>query len=134
MMLFVQFCSAVLEGLYDVFGDDYPTPDGTCVRDYIHVSDLAQAHLAALDHVAASDANLIVNCGYGHGYSVKEAIATVKKVTGVDFPVSMDKRRDGDAAKLISKASKIREVFGWTPRFDDLEVIVRTAYEWEKKL
>ncbi len=127
-------CAAGKRDAMSIFGDDYKTEDGTCIRDYIHVDDLASAHVCALDFLDKNNKSMVLNCGYGHGYSVKEAIATVKKVTGVDFPVSMDKRRDGDAAKLISKASKIREVFGWTPRFDDLEVIVRTAYEWEKKL
>lgn len=127
-------CAAGKRKEMSIFGEDYDTKDGTCVRDYIHVDDLANAHVCALNFLEKNNGSRVLNCGYGHGYSVKEAISTVKKVTGVDFPVNMDKRRDGDAATLISKASKIREVLGWTPRFDDLEVIVKTAYEWEKKL
>ena len=115
----------------ELFGTDYPTPDGTCIRDYIHVDDLAHAHLLALDylHNGASD---VFNCGYGHGYSVNEVIDMVKRVTGVDFPVMQAQRRDGDPAELIADSSKIQRILGWKPRFNDLEYIVRTAWEWEK--
>ena len=115
----------------ELFGTDYPTPDGTCIRDYIHVDDLAHAHLLALDylHNGASD---VFNCGYGHGYSVNEVIVMVKRVTGVDFPVVQARRRDGDPAELIADSSKIQRILGWRPRFNDLEYIVRTAWEWEK--
>jgi UDP-glucose 4-epimerase len=127
-------CAAGKRDEMSIFGDDYKTKDGTCIRDYIHVDDLANAHVCALNFLENNKTSKVLNCGYGHGYSVKEVISTVKRITEVDFPVSMDIRRDGDAATLISKASKIREVLGWTPRYDDLDVIVKTAYEWEKKL
>lgn len=118
----------------NIFGDDYDTPDGTCIRDYIHVDDLAQAHIDALNFLINKKRSLFVNCGYGHGYSVKEVIKAVKTVTEVDFKVSVGPRRAGDAEKLISKAEKIREELGWIPKYDNLELIVKTAFEWEKKL
>lgn len=117
-----------------IFGTDYDTKDGTCIRDYIHVDDLAQAHVDALSFLSKDQESAVLNCGYGHGYTVKEVIETVKKVTGQDFKVDEVGRRAGDAAILISKAEKIREVLGWKPKHDDLELIVRTAFEWEKKL
>jgi len=117
-----------------IFGTDYGTPDGTCIRDYIHVDDLAQAHVDSLTYLAGGGKSEIMNCGYGHGFSVREVIDTVKKVTGVDFPAEEIERRPGDAEKLISVADKIRKTIGWTPKYDDLELIVKTAYEWEKKL
>lgn len=117
-----------------IYGTDYNTPDGTCIRDYIHVDDLAQAHVDALSYLEKGGKSEIMNCGYGHGFSVKEVIAAVKKVTGVDFPVEEIERRPGDAEKLISAADKIRTTIGWKPKYDDLDLIARTAYEWEKKL
>jgi UDP-glucose 4-epimerase len=117
-----------------VFGTDYPTRDGTCVRDYIHVADLAQAHLDALNHLTAGHPSSVFNCGYGHGFSVSDVVAIAKKVTGIDFPVVKTARREGDPAELIAGCDKIREQLRWQPRFDDLEVILRTAWEWEKKL
>ncbi|EQC43498.1 UDP-glucose 4-epimerase GalE [Bacteriovorax sp. Seq25_V] len=117
-----------------IFGDDYNTPDGTCIRDYIHVDDLAQAHVDGLNYLLKGGKSTRLNCGYGHGYSVKEVIATMKKVSGIDFKVEMAPRRDGDAEKLISKALKIRDVIGWVPKYDDLETICKTALEWEKKI
>jgi len=118
----------------EVFGTDYPTPDGTCVRDYIHVTDLARAHLSALDHLRSGGASLTLNCGYGRGYSVNDVIAVVKRVSGVDFPVKFSGRRAGDPASLIAKADRIRTELGWTPEHDDLEEIVRQALSWEEKL
>ena len=117
-----------------VFGTDYATPDGTCVRDYIHVTDLARAHLAALDHLRGGGESLTLNCGYGRGYSVKQVIDVVKKVSGVDFPVALAGRRDGDPASLIARADRIRDTLGWQPQHDDLEQIVGQALAWEKKL
>lgn len=124
-------------GDYDhlaVFGTDYDTPDGTCIRDYIHVDDLASAHLAALDHLLADGRSEVMNCGYGHGYSVREVLETVKRVTGVDFPVVETGRRAGDPPALVADSARLRSMTGWTPRHDDLVMIVRTAWEWEQQL
>jgi UDP-glucose 4-epimerase len=118
----------------EVFGTDYPTPDGTCIRDYIHVTDLARAHLAALDHLRGGGESLTLNCGYGRGYSVKQVIEVVKQVSGVDFPVTFSGRRAGDPASLVAKADRIRTELGWTPEHDDLEEIVRQALAWEASL
>jgi len=117
-----------------IFGDDYPTEDGTCIRDYIHVEDLASAHIRALEHLEEGKEGGVFNCGYGHGFSVKEVLETMKKVSGVDFPVEIRERRAGDPAILISDNSKIREVMHWTPKYDDLELICKTGLEWEKKI
>jgi len=117
-----------------IFGDDYPTDDGTCIRDYIHVEDLASAHIRALEHLEEGKEGGVFNCGYGHGFSVKEVLETMKKVSGVDFPVEIKERRAGDPAILISNNRKIREVMHWTPKYDDLELICKTGLEWEKKI
>ena len=115
-------------------GTDYSTADGTCVRDYIHVEDLAAAHVAALDHLRRGNPSTICNCGYGHGQSVSEVIDMVKDVSGVDFEVREGPRRAGDPPMLIASNAKIRSLFGWQPRFDDLRVIVETAWRWEQIL
>lgn len=117
-----------------VFGVDYPTSDGTCVRDYIQVSDLARAHLDALRHLRAGGGNLVCNCGYERGFSVLEVIETVKRVSGVDFPVELAERRAGDPAAIVAGNERIRQTLGWTPRYDDLETIVRQALAWESRL
>ncbi len=117
-----------------VFGDDYPTADGTCIRDYIHVEDLADAHLKALDYLEKNSQSNIFNCGYGHGFSVNEVLETMKKVTGVNFKVLKEDRRAGDPAALISNNSKITKLMNWTPKYDDLELICKTAFQWEKKI
>lgn len=117
-----------------VHGDDYATPDGTCVRDYIHVDDLALAHIDALNYIVLNQKSDIFNCGYGHGFSVKDVLAMVKKVSGVDFKVEQGPRRDGDAPSLIAVSNKIRETLEWKPKHDDLELIVKTALEWERNL
>ena len=117
-----------------IFGDDYATPDGTCIRDYIHVSDLVSAHACALDHLMRGGASLTVNCGYGKGFSVREVIETVKQVSGVDFPVRVTERRAGDPASLVADATLARTVLGWVPRYNDLHTIVRHALDWEKKI
>jgi UDP-glucose 4-epimerase len=117
-----------------IFGTDYPTPDGTCVRDYIHVSDLADAHLLALDHLRAGGASETLNCGYGRGFSVLEVVAAVKRVSGVDFPVTTTARRPGDPATLVARTERIREVLGWRPAYEDLDRIVADALRWEATL
>jgi UDP-glucose 4-epimerase len=118
----------------DVFGTDYPTRDGSCIRDYIQVSDLIAAHMLALKHLRAGGASLTCNCGYGRGLSVLEVIDVVKKVSGVDFPVRISGRRAGDPANLIAGAERIRSELGWAPRHDDVEGIVRQALDWERRL
>jgi UDP-glucose 4-epimerase len=117
----------------DVFGTDYPTEDGTCVRDYVQVNDLARAHLAALRHVRHGGECITMNCGYGHGASVLDVIKVVKRVSGVDFEVRFSPRRAGDPARLVAKASRIRSL-GWQPKHDDLEEIVGQALRWERTL
>jgi UDP-glucose 4-epimerase len=121
------------EALY-VFGTDYPTPDGTGVRDYIHVEDLADAHLKAIDYLRAGGESQILNCGYGHGYSVREVLDTVQRVHGAPLNIIEQGRRAGDPPALIAGAAKIRGVLGWTPRYDDLEEIARSSLNWERKL
>ena len=118
----------------EVFGTDYPTPDGSCLRDYIQVSDLADAHMAALAHLRAGGDSLTLNCGYGRGYSVLVVIDVVKRVSGVDFPVKLSPRRPGDPPAIVAKADRIRAELGWVPKRDDLEGIVRQALDWERSL
>lgn len=118
----------------DIFGTDYPTPDGTCVRDYIHVEDLAAAHVMALDYLRARRPSTLMNCGYGQGYSVREVIEVMRKVSGVDFPAVETGRRSGDPPMLIADNARIRQALGWEPRCDDLELICRTALDWEARL
>ena len=115
----------------NIFGTDYPTKDGTCIRDYIHVDDIASAHLLAIDYLIEGGKSDVFNCGYGYGFSVKEVVSAVKKVTGVDFEVVETDRRQGDPAVLISDNHKIKRVLGWTPQFDDLQYIIKTAWQWE---
>jgi len=118
----------------DLYGTDYNTPDGTCVRDYIQVTDLAEAHVLALNYLRGGGASTKFNCGYGKGFSVLEVIDTVKRVSGVDFKVNVMGRRAGDAAAIVAKADRIRDELGWTPRHDNLEEIVAQALAWEKHL
>ena len=115
-----------------VFGTDYETRDGTCVRDYIHVEDLAKAHVMALDYMAKGGESQVLNCGYGRGFTVREVIDVVKTESGVDFPVQETGRRAGDPAALMADNTRIKSVLGWQPDFDDLNTIVRTALAWEK--
>ena len=118
----------------EVFGADYPTRDGTCIRDYIHVSDLIAAHADALAYLARGGAPAIFNCGYGHGFSVLDVIDTVKRVSGVDFRVDYGPRRPGDPAEIVAAPQHIRHTLGWKPRFDDLPTIVAHALAWQRKL
>jgi len=117
-----------------IYGTDYPTPDGTGVRDYIHVEDLAEAHLKAVDYLRDGGASVTLNCGYGHGYSVREVLAMVEKVAGRKLNVILAPRRPGDSAILVARATRVLSTLGWTPRLDDLGEIVRSAYAWEQKL
>lgn len=116
-----------------VFGTDLPTPDGTGVRDYIHVEDLAAAHLLALDYLREGGKTNVLNVGYGHGYSVREVIDAMSRVNGTRLPFREEPPRAGDAAALVADSSRIREEFGWRPRHDDLETIVGTALDWERR-
>ncbi len=118
----------------DVFGTDYPTPDGTCIRDYIHVSDLARAHSAALAHLRRGGASATFNCGYGRGASVFEVIDAVRRVSGRDFSVEICGRRAGDPAALVANVDRIRATLDWRPQFQDLDTIVAHALAWEKRL
>lgn len=118
----------------EVFGTDYPTTDGTCVRDYIHVKDLARAHMSALSYLRNDGTTDIFNCGYSRGYSVLEVINAVKRVSKVDFPVKLSPRRPGDPAAIVAASAKIPDTLGWTPQHDDLEQIVAQALTWEKQL
>jgi UDP-glucose 4-epimerase len=116
-----------------IFGDDYPTPDGTCIRDYIDVDDLAIAHIEALNYLESGKSG-VFNCGYGKGFSVKEVVDTMKRVSGVDFEVEVTKRRDGDPAALIANNKKIKDKMGWRPKYNNLDMICKTALDWEKTL
>jgi UDP-glucose 4-epimerase len=116
-----------------VFGDDYDTSDGTCIRDYIHINDLCSAHLLALQHLVKGGESKAYNMGNGEGYSIKELIDVAKKVTGNDFKVVMGKRRDGDPARLVADAKLLQAELKWTPEYPDLETIIRHAWEWEMK-
>jgi len=117
-----------------IFGEDYPTKDGSCVRDYIHIEDLASAHLAALSYLEYGGKSDIFNCGYGRGASVKEVVDTVKKISGVDFEAQKAPRRAGDPSLLVSDNKKILNTLPWKPKYDDLEIICKSAFEWEKNI
>ena len=123
-----------LRPMLEVFGTDYPTPDGTCIRDYIHVSDLVRAHSDALRHLRSGAPSLTLNCGYGHGFSVLDVIETVKRISGVDFKVEQAPRRAGDPARIVAQSEQIRKTLGWQPRFDDLSTIAAHALAWENQL
>ncbi|MEM9172965.1 MAG: UDP-glucose 4-epimerase GalE [Pseudomonadota bacterium] len=117
-----------------IFGTDYDTPDGTGVRDYIHVEDLASAHLKALDYLRAGGDSSTLNCGYGHGYSVRELLSAVEQANGAALNITEAPRRDGDPPTLVAKADRIREVLGWTPAYDSLDAIVSSSLAWEKRI
>lgn len=115
-----------------IFGTDFSTPDGTCVRDYIHVEDLAQVHLSALRYLESGGGSEILNCGYGKGYSVREVLASVKQVSGVNFSTVESRPRLGDPACIVADTERVRSILRWQPTYDNLDEIIRTAYEWEK--
>ena len=117
-----------------IFGTDYPTPDGTGLRDYIHVEDLASAHLDALQYLRAGGASTTLNCGYGHGYSVRDVLQAVERANGASLTVRVEPRRPGDPPELVAVAERIRTVLGWRPRYDDLDTIVRTSLAWERRI
>ena len=129
----VQAALGLRNGM-EIFGTDYPTPDGTCVRDYIHVCDLVSAHIEALDHLRGGGASATLNCGYGHGYSVRQVVERVKRISGTDFAVTTRARRPGDPASIVADTHAIRRLLSWVPVYDDLETIVRHALAWERKL
>ena len=116
-----------------IHGTDYDTPDGTCIRDYIHITDLVEAHSQALEYLFSGGKSDVFNCGYGHGYSVREVVDMARSVSGIHFPVIESQRREGDAPILIADSSKIRQKLHWQPLHDDLNFIIKTAWEWEKK-
>jgi UDP-glucose 4-epimerase len=118
----------------DIYGTDYPTPDGTCIRDYVHVSDLARAHSAALAYLRQGRESVTLNCGYGRGASVLEVIDSARRVSGRDFPVQISARRPGDPAALVANADRIRATLDWRPQFQDLDTIVGHAFAWERRL
>jgi UDP-glucose 4-epimerase len=129
-------CETVLgkRSAMDVFGTDYPTRDGTCIRDYIHVKDLARAHVAALRHLREGGKSDVFNCGYSRGFTVLEVIEAVKRVSGVDFQVRIADRRPGDPPEIVAESARIRSELGWRPQLDDLDRIVRHALDWEDRL
>jgi UDP-glucose 4-epimerase len=118
----------------DIFGTDYPTPDGTCIRDYIHVTDLIAAHMLALNHLDEGGESMVVNCGYGHGYSVSEVIETVRRVSGKPVNARVAPRRAGDPVAIVADSTRIRSRLGWQPRHDDLAAIVEHSPRWESML
>lgn len=118
----------------EIYGHDFPTPDGTCVRDYIHVSDLVAAHRLALDRLRTGASNLTANCGYGRGYSVREVIESVERVHGAPIDARLTDRRLGDAASIVADSARARKDLGWEPRLDNLDAIVESALVWEKAL
>lgn len=133
----IKIASQVVAGRREsisIFGDDYDTPDGTCVRDYIHVSDLAAAHLAALEYLEGGGESCSLNCGYGHGYSVREVLRAVERCTGCTLDPQPAPRRPGDPPALVADVSAIKRTLRWSPRFDNLDVIITTAVDWEKSV
>jgi UDP-glucose 4-epimerase len=135
--LLVQIAAQAALGVrpyVEIYGDDYPTADGTCVRDYIHVTDLVAAHLAALRHLRVGGRNLTANCGYGHGYSVRQVLDIAESVSGRAFDRRIGPRRRGDAVEVVAEASLIRAELDWQPHYDDLATIMRHALQWEEHL
>jgi UDP-glucose-4-epimerase GalE len=127
----IQTASGQLSEL-EIYGTDYPTPDGTAIRDYVHVTDLADAHVLALEHLLRGGGNLAINLGTGHGHSVRQVIAAAEKVTGRKIKTQVRPRREGDPPVLVAESGHAEETLGWRPRFSDLETIVRTAWRWHE--
>ena len=123
-----------LRSKLDIYGTDYPTPDGTCIRDYIHVSDLVREHSDALRYLRAGAASVTLNCGYGHGFSVREVVDMVKRVSGIDFKVEIAPRRPGDPAQIVAASDRARAILGWRPQYDDLATIIAHSLAWEQRL
>jgi UDP-glucose 4-epimerase len=123
-----------LRSKLDIYGTDYPTPDGTCIRDYIHVNDLVRVHSDALRYLRAGGASATLNCGYGHGFSVREVVEMAKRVSGIDFKVEIAPRRPGDPAQIVAASDRARAMLGWTPQYDDLATIIAHALAWEQWL
>ena len=123
-----------LRSKLEIYGTDYPTPDGTCIRDYIHVSDLVRAHSDALRYLRSGGASVTLNCGYGHGFSVREVVEMAKRVSGVDFDVEIAPRRPGDPAQIVAASDRARMMLGWKPAHDDLATIIAHALAWEQRL
>jgi len=115
-----------------IFGDDYATPDGTCIRDYIHVSDLASAHVKALEYLQSSEESLVLNCGYGEGYSVRQVLDTLQLIIGSSINILQGRRRPGDAAELVADNTRLRSILAWKPEYNDLKTIIYDALEWER--
>lgn len=135
--LLIKVAAEVAVGKRDqlyVFGTDYPTPDGTGLRDYIHVEDLASAHLDALTYLRRGGKSSTMNCGYGHGYSVREVLETVGRINGEPLNISEEPRRAGDPPELVAATEKIHQILGWMPKYDDLDIIVQTSLDWERKI
>ncbi|HVZ70373.1 MAG TPA: UDP-glucose 4-epimerase GalE [Rhizomicrobium sp.] len=134
--LIKRACQAALGRVpyLSIFGHDFPTPDGTGVRDYIHVMDLIEAHLLALDHLRKKGQSIVCNAGYGHGFSVREVVRAVERVSGQPLPVREEARRPGDPPAIIANSERLKSLLNWQPAYDDLDTIVRSAYAWESKL
>ena len=133
----IQIACQAVSGRRDhieIYGTDYPTHDGTCIRDFIHIEDLAIAHVQIVEYLQKGGTSEIFNCGYGCGFSVKEVLETMKQVSGVDFKIMKSGRRAGDPAQLVAQSDKIQKILGWSPKFNDLSLICKTALEWEYKL
>ena len=116
-----------------MYGTDYKTPDGTCIRDFIHVSDLADAHILALEYLSSNCKSIILNCGYGRGYSVRQVLNTLEKLVGKKINAQDDVRRSGDVMELVSDPQKIRKILGWKPKYDNLDFIIKSALNWESR-
>lgn len=128
-----QIATGILKEPLKIYGNDYETPDGTAIRDYLHVSDMADAHAVALDYLSRGGHSIVLNCGYGEGVSVHEVIDAVQRVTGQSLDTMIAPRRAGDPPQLIADNAAIRTTLGWTPRYDDIDLIISTAIDWEKQ-